>query len=133
MLPQMARRWMIFLFPAAVPDSEGKNVGRLSGPARQAFPGDGAVLGVEFDAEKPAARELRGRAGSTRQVAFKGGIWFRKVRRSTVIDRERICADCSRGFGIFADLSPEPRELPSDPWQKQLALWERLREEHPGG
>lgn len=53
------------------------------------------------------------------------------VRRGAVIDRQRICADCSRGFAFLAELSPEERELGADARQRQRALWERLRRELP--
>jgi hypothetical protein len=49
------------------------------------------------------------------------------VRRGAVIDRERICADCVRGFRFLADLTPEERVLANDPHQREQVLWERLR------
>ncbi len=48
------------------------------------------------------------------------------VRRSEVIDRERICADCVRGFGFLEGLSPEERTLANDPHQREQALRDRL-------
>lgn len=48
------------------------------------------------------------------------------VRRSEAIDRERICADCVRGFGFLAELSPEERTLANDPHQREQALRDRL-------
>jgi hypothetical protein len=49
------------------------------------------------------------------------------VRRDVKIDRERICADCVRGFRFFVDLTPEERTLANDPHQREQALSERLR------
>src|SRR5207244_1353615 len=49
------------------------------------------------------------------------------VRRDARIDRERICADCVRGFRFLADLTPEERTLANDPHQREQALAERLR------
>jgi predicted nucleotidyltransferase component of viral defense system len=48
------------------------------------------------------------------------------VRRSEAIDRERICADCVRGFGFLTELSPEERTLANDPHQREQALRDRL-------
>jgi len=49
------------------------------------------------------------------------------VRRDARIDRERICADCVRGFRFLAELTPEERTLANDPHQREHELWERLR------
>lgn len=49
------------------------------------------------------------------------------VRRDARIDRERICADCVRGYRFLADLTPEERTLANDPHQQEQALAERLR------
>jgi predicted nucleotidyltransferase component of viral defense system len=48
------------------------------------------------------------------------------VRRSEAIDRERICADCVRGFGFLTELSPEERTLANDPHQREQTLRDRL-------
>ncbi len=48
------------------------------------------------------------------------------VRRSEAIDRERIFADCVRGFGFLAELPPEERTLANDPHQREQALRDRL-------
>ena len=48
------------------------------------------------------------------------------VRRTMVIDRDRITADCARGFRFLMDLSDEERVLASDPHQRERDLWERL-------
>jgi hypothetical protein len=55
------------------------------------------------------------------------------VRRGARIDRERICADCVRGFRFLAGLTPEERTLANDPHQREHALWERLRSARAGG
>jgi predicted nucleotidyltransferase component of viral defense system len=44
------------------------------------------------------------------------------VRRTETIDRERVCAECSRGFRFLTDLTPEERTLASDPHHRELAL-----------
>jgi predicted nucleotidyltransferase component of viral defense system len=49
------------------------------------------------------------------------------VRRTEVIDRERICADCVRGFRFLTELMPEERALANDGYQREQALWERLK------
>ena len=50
------------------------------------------------------------------------------VRRDARIDRERICADCVRGYSFLADLTPEERTLANDPHRRQQVLAERLRQ-----
>jgi predicted nucleotidyltransferase component of viral defense system len=49
------------------------------------------------------------------------------VRRTMPIDRDRITADCVRGFRFLIDLTDEERVLASDPHQRERDLWERLR------
>jgi hypothetical protein len=49
------------------------------------------------------------------------------VRRDARIDRERICADCVRGFWFLADLTTDEQALANDPHQREQSLWERLR------
>lgn len=49
------------------------------------------------------------------------------LRRSIVIDRNRITADCVRGFRFLANLTPEEQLLAADPNQREQSLWERLR------
>ncbi len=49
------------------------------------------------------------------------------VRRGAVIDRDRITADCARGFAFLADLSDDERALAGDPYQRQQEIWERAR------
>jgi predicted nucleotidyltransferase component of viral defense system len=51
------------------------------------------------------------------------------VRRTQVIDRERICADCSRGFAFLAALTEDERRLAADRHRREQALSERLRAE----
>ncbi len=48
------------------------------------------------------------------------------VRRTEVIDRERICADCARGFRFLLEMTPEEQVLAHDPHQREKAVWERL-------
>lgn len=54
------------------------------------------------------------------------------VRRTQAVDRQRITADCVRGFGFLADLTPDEQLLANDPYQREYALWERLRADLPG-
>jgi len=55
------------------------------------------------------------------------------VNRTVVINRDRITADCVRGFGFLADLTPEESVLANDRHQRERALWERLRAELANG
>jgi predicted nucleotidyltransferase component of viral defense system len=48
------------------------------------------------------------------------------VRRTEVIDREKICADCARGFRFLIEMTPEEQVLAHDPHQREKAVWERL-------
>lgn len=48
------------------------------------------------------------------------------VRRTATIDRDRITADCARGFRFLLDLTEEERTLAADPYQRERDLWERL-------
>jgi hypothetical protein len=43
------------------------------------------------------------------------------LNRAVVIDRDRITADCVRGFGFLADLTAEERVLASDQHQRERA------------
>ena len=49
------------------------------------------------------------------------------VRRTLVVDREKITADCIRGYRFLVELTEEERQLANDPHQRDRALWERLR------
>ena len=49
------------------------------------------------------------------------------LNRAVVIDRERITADCVRGFGFLADLTDDERVLARDQHQRENAVAERLR------
>ena len=55
------------------------------------------------------------------------------LRRAQVVDRNRIMADCVRGFGFLADLTADERILAGDPYQRERGLWERLRGNLPDG
>lgn len=48
------------------------------------------------------------------------------VRRTMVIDRHRITADCARGFAFLANLTAEEQVLAGDQYQRERDLWERL-------
>jgi len=49
------------------------------------------------------------------------------LNRAAVIDRERITADCVKGFGFLADLTEDERTLASDKYQREQAVAQRLR------
>jgi predicted nucleotidyltransferase component of viral defense system len=49
------------------------------------------------------------------------------VRRTLVVDREKITADCIRGYRFLVDLTEEERQLANDPHQRERALWQTLR------
>ncbi len=51
------------------------------------------------------------------------------VRRTVVIDREKITADCVRGFGFLAELTEEEKIVANDRYQREEAAAERLRAE----
>jgi predicted nucleotidyltransferase component of viral defense system len=64
---------------------------------------------------------------------FEDGIAFdwddlgHLVRRTVVIDRMRITADCVRGYRFLVELTEEERQLANDPHQRERALWQTLR------
>ena len=64
---------------------------------------------------------------------FEDGIAFdwddlgQLVRRTVVIDRKRITADCVRGYRFLMELTEEERQLANDPHQRERALWQTLR------
>ena len=49
------------------------------------------------------------------------------LRRTIVIDRDKITADCVRGFGFLANLSAEETVVANDPHQREEAMAGRLR------
>lgn len=51
------------------------------------------------------------------------------LNRAVVIDRDRITADCVRGFGFLAELTPDERVLANDHHQRERVLAEKLRAE----
>jgi predicted nucleotidyltransferase component of viral defense system len=48
------------------------------------------------------------------------------INRAVVVDRARVTADCLRGFGFLADLTPDERALANDRHQREETLAERL-------
>ena len=50
------------------------------------------------------------------------------LNRAVVIDSDRITADCLKGFGFLAELTPEEQVLSSDKHQRERDLAEELRE-----
>jgi predicted nucleotidyltransferase component of viral defense system len=55
------------------------------------------------------------------------------LNRAVLIDRDRITADCVRGYVFLADLTDEEQVLANDKHQRMHALWDRLRTEIAGG
>ena len=51
------------------------------------------------------------------------------VRRTVVIDRERITNDCVRGFGFLAELTDQERIVANDRYQREETAAANLREE----
>ena len=49
------------------------------------------------------------------------------LNRTVVLDREKICADCVRGFGFLVNLTDDERKLAGDKYQREQAIAERLR------
>ncbi len=49
------------------------------------------------------------------------------LNRAIVIDRERITADCVKGFGFLAQLTEDERRLARDQYQRERDTAERLR------
>ena len=43
------------------------------------------------------------------------------------IDRERITADCVRGFGFLANLTDDEQTLAHDKYQREQAVADRVR------
>jgi len=51
------------------------------------------------------------------------------VRRTAAVNREKITADCIKGYRFLLDLTEEERRLANDPHQRERALWQKLRAE----
>ena len=49
------------------------------------------------------------------------------LNRAVAIDRNKISADCVRGFGFLADLTDDERTLSRDKYQREQATAEKLR------
>jgi predicted nucleotidyltransferase component of viral defense system len=49
------------------------------------------------------------------------------VNRAIIIDPERICADCVRGFEFLVELTDDERLLAGDPHQREQGAAERVR------
>jgi len=49
------------------------------------------------------------------------------LNRAAVIDRDRMTADCVRGFGFLANLTDDERTLAQDKYQREQAVADRLR------
>jgi hypothetical protein len=50
------------------------------------------------------------------------------LRRTVTVDRDRITADCARGFRFLLDLTEDERTLAADSHHRERDLWERLSE-----
>jgi len=53
------------------------------------------------------------------------------VRRTQVINRDKIIADCIHGFRFLTALTPEEQVLANDPYQRERALWVKLQIDLP--
>ena len=62
-------------------------------------------------------------------TAFNWDDLGQLVRRTQEINPDRITADCVNGFAFLGKLTPEERALAGDPYQRERALWQRLRDE----
>ena len=49
------------------------------------------------------------------------------VRRSVAVNREKITTDCIKGYRFLVDLTEDERQLASDPYQREYALWQKMR------
>ena len=54
------------------------------------------------------------------------------LRRTIVVDRDRITADCVQGFAFLADLTDDERVLANDRYQREQAAADRVRGEGSG-
>lgn len=50
------------------------------------------------------------------------------LNRATIVDKERITADCVRGFRFLEDLTEDERVLAADKYERERGVAERLRE-----
>lgn len=60
---------------------------------------------------------------------FDWGDLRQLLNRAANIDRDRIAADCVRGYGFLEELAEEERALAQDQYQREQAAAERLRAE----
>lgn len=49
------------------------------------------------------------------------------VRRTVTVDREKITADCIRGYRFLVELTDEERQLAGDSHQRERTLWQKLK------
>jgi predicted nucleotidyltransferase component of viral defense system len=49
------------------------------------------------------------------------------LNRAAVIEKEKICEECVRGFGFLADLTDDERTLARDKYQREQAAAEKVR------
>jgi Nucleotidyl transferase AbiEii toxin, Type IV TA system len=55
------------------------------------------------------------------------------LNRTVNVDRERICADCVKGFGFLLNLTDDEQILVRDKYQREQGTAERLRAAARGG
>jgi predicted nucleotidyltransferase component of viral defense system len=53
------------------------------------------------------------------------------LRRTQAVDQHRIMGDCVRGLAFLVDLSADEQGLANDRYQRERALWDRLRGDLP--
>lgn len=55
------------------------------------------------------------------------------VRRTQVVNCDKIVADCISGLAFLAALTPDEQALANDPYQRERALWRNLQADLPHG
>jgi hypothetical protein len=125
--------------PGFARNSGGKNPRRLSAEQGERYFRSGEVRDAPLD--QPVIRRLVVLKLRQARDTFDPAHLLRKfedgrefdwddlrdlVRRAIAIDRERITANCVRGFRFVSDLTAEEQALAADGRQRERALWERL-------
>ena len=57
----------------------------------------------------------------------------RLVRRTQTINPGKIMVNCISGLAFLADMTPDEQLMAGDPYQRERALWDRLRRDLPAG
>jgi hypothetical protein len=78
--------------------------------------------GDTFDPERLLRKFEEGRA-------FDWDDLNQLVRRTEAVDRQKITADCVKGYRFLVELTESERQLAGDPHRRFETLWENLRAE----